>query len=116
VNRLVSVVSRASRRMGDDLVFQGNTPGLWAKLRSVLREVMLRLWRMQALDGAAPGDAFSIRCDRGTMTQNDIDNGRLIAEITFRAAAVIELIRVTLALEPGGASVSDTEAGVVGVA
>ena len=116
VNRLVSVISRASRRMGDDLVFQGNTPGLWAKLRSVLREVMLRLWRMQALDGAAPGDAFSIRCDRGTMTQNDIDNGRLIAEITFRAAAVIELIRVTLALEPGGASVSDTEAGVVGVA
>ena len=36
---------------------------------------------LNALDGATPADAFSVRCDRSTMTQNDLDNGRLVAEI-----------------------------------
>ena len=49
-------------------------------------------------------EAFSVRCDASTMTQNDLDNGRLIALVTFTAAATIELIRVTLALETSGAS------------
>ena len=38
------------------------------------------------------------------MTQNDLDNGRLIALVTFSAAATVELIRVTLAIETSGAS------------
>jgi hypothetical protein len=38
------------------------------------------------------------------MTQNDLDNGRLIALVTFNAASTIELIRVTLALETSGTS------------
>ena len=44
-----------------------------------------------------------MRCDASTMTQNDIDNGRLIAQVTFHAASTVELIHVTLALETSGA-------------
>jgi len=33
------------------------------------------------LMGTAPEEAYFVRCDRSTMTQNDIDNGRLICLI-----------------------------------
>jgi phage tail sheath protein FI len=65
---------------------------------------MTRLWRLNALEGATLQDAFSVRCDASTMTQNDLDQGRLVAEVIFTAAATIETIRVTLALETGGAT------------
>ena len=38
-------------------------------------------WRNGALLGATPEEAFFVRCDRSTMTQNDLDNGRLICLI-----------------------------------
>ena len=31
--------------------------------------------------GTSPSDAYFVRCDRTTMTQNDLDNGRLICLI-----------------------------------
>jgi hypothetical protein len=104
VNRLVSVISRAARRLGEAVVFSNNGPNLWARVENFLTQLLTALWRLNALDGASASDAFSVNCDSSTMTQNDIDNGRVIAVVTFRAASTIELIRVTLALEPGGAA------------
>jgi phage tail sheath protein FI len=72
---------------------------LWGRLTRALQTLLTTAWSLGALDGATPADAFSVRCDASTMTQNDLDNGRLVAEIMFTAAATIELIRVTLALE-----------------
>jgi len=104
VHRLVSVILRAARTFGQDVVFQQNGPALWARAQSYLKNLMTRLWQANALDGATAAAAFSVRCDRSTMTQNDLDNGRLIALVTFNAASTIELIRVTLALETSGTS------------
>ena len=39
------------------------------------------MWRTGALVGAAPSDAFFVKIDTDTMTQDDIDNGRLICVI-----------------------------------
>lgn len=99
VNRLVSVICRAARNLGATIIFEQNGPALWGRLTRALQKLLTTAWSLGALDGATPGDAFTVRCDASTMTQNDLDNGRLVAEITFRAAATIELIRVTLALE-----------------
>jgi len=99
VYRLVAVIRREARRLGEDLIFQSNGPTLWARVQASLRQLMTRLWRLDALDGATPAEAFAVRCDRSTMTQNDLDSGRLIATISFNAASTIELIRVTLSLQ-----------------
>jgi hypothetical protein len=104
IHRLVAVILRASRSYGEDVVFQSNGPLLWARVQTFLRQLMTRLWQLDALDGDTIADAFSARCDRSTMTQNDLDNGRLVAEVSFNAASTIELIRVTLALETSGTS------------
>ena len=104
IHRLVAVILRSSRHLGEQVVFQSNGPVLWRRVQSFLRNLMTRLWQLDALDGTTPADAFSVQCDQSTMTQNDLDNGRLVALVTFNAASTIELIRVTLALETSGTS------------
>ena len=104
VHRLVSVISRAARQLGERVVFRQNGPKLWDAIERSLTALLTQLWNANALDGDTPQEAFTVLCDASTMTQNDLDNGRLIAQITFTAAATIELIRVTLALETSGAS------------
>ncbi len=104
VHRLVSVISRAARQMGERVVFRQNGPKLWAAIERSLTALLTQLWNANALEGDTAQDAFTVRCDSSTMTQNDLDNGRLVAQVTFTAAANIELIRVTLALETSGAS------------
>jgi hypothetical protein len=105
VHRLVSVIRRAARQLGERIVFQQNGPALWRKIENSLTQLMTQLWRANALEGATARDAFTVRCDASTMTQNDLDQGRLIAQVTFTAASTIELIRVTLGMETSGASV-----------
>lgn len=104
IHRLVAVILRASRTMGERIAFESNGPRLWSQVQSSLRQLMTRLWQLNALDGATIQDAFSVRCDSSTMTQNDIDGGRLVALVSFNAASTIELIRVTMALETSGTS------------
>ncbi len=104
IHRLVAVISRAARRLGEQIVFRQNGPALWARVERSMQQLLMRLWRLNALDGDTIQDAFSVRCDASTMTQNDLDSGRLIAQVTFQAAATIELIHVTLAMETSGTS------------
>jgi phage tail sheath protein FI len=104
VNRLVSVICRAARVMGESAVFVSNGPALWGKVQRFLQNLLTRLWTLNALDGATVAEAFSVRCDQSTMTQNDLDTGTLIAVVTFTAAATLETLHVQLALEAGGTS------------
>jgi Bacteriophage tail sheath protein len=62
-------------------VFEPNNSRLWANVRRTIEDFLLTLWRDGALLGAKPEEAFFVRCDRTTMTQNDLDNGRLITLI-----------------------------------
>jgi phage tail sheath protein FI len=59
-------------------VFEPNNERLWANIRSTVEDFLLVLWRDGALLGSKPEEAYFVRCDRTTMTQNDLDNGRLI--------------------------------------
>lgn len=62
-------------------VFEPNGQRLWANIRDTITAFLYNEWRSGALLGAAPEEAYFVRCDRSTMTQNDLDNGRLICEI-----------------------------------
>jgi len=112
VNRLVQVVCRVARHMGEGSVFRTNGPALWGRVERVLQNLMTRLWTLNALDGDTVSDAFSVRCDRTTMTQNDLDNGRCIAIVTFQPASIIETITVKLAVETSGTSTQEISANL----
>jgi phage tail sheath protein FI len=62
-------------------VFEPNGERLWANLRRTVADFLLNEWQNGALLGDKPEKAFFVRCDRSTMTQNDLDNGRLVCLI-----------------------------------
>ena len=102
VNRLVAAIVKTARLIGEDMVFANSGEGLWRQLRSGLEALLLGLWGTGALDGASAAEAFDVRCDRSTMTQNDLDAGRVIARIELSVAHPIERITVVLAMDEGG--------------
>jgi len=102
VNRLVACIVRAARLAGEDTVFANNGEAVWRRVRGGLEELLHGLWGDGALTGAFSSDAFEVRCDRSTMTQADLDAGRIIAQVQFTAASPIERITVVLAMDEGG--------------
>lgn len=62
-------------------VFEPNDEALWARVRQSVGNFLTDVWRDGALMGATPEEAFYVKADRSTMTQNDIDNGRLVVEV-----------------------------------
>ncbi|HEU4621374.1 MAG TPA: hypothetical protein VFS42_04045 [Burkholderiaceae bacterium] len=96
VRRLVNVVMQAARVAGDEFAFDINGEALWARVRERMNDLGRVLLAAGAL--STDGVPFSVRCGRDTMTQNDLDAGRLIAEIELLAAQPIQRIVVVLAL------------------
>jgi uncharacterized protein len=63
------------------VVFEPNGPKLWDNVRTTISDFLFAEFQAGALFGDKPSDAYFVRCDRTTMTQNDIDNGRLVCLI-----------------------------------
>lgn len=62
-------------------VFEPNGERLWANVRQTISDYLYNEWRNGALLGTKTEEAYFVRCDRSTMTQNDLDNGRLVCLI-----------------------------------
>lgn len=73
-------------------VFEPNGEGLWANIRESVSDFLYAEWRNGALLGATPKHAYFVRCDRSTMTQSDLDNGRLICEVGIALVKPAEFV------------------------
>jgi hypothetical protein len=73
-------------------VFEPNGERLWANVRSTVSDFLYNEWVGGALLGSTPKEAFFVRCDRTTMTQNDLDNGRLICLVGVAALKPAEFV------------------------
>ena len=62
-------------------VFENNGPLLWARIKESVEEFLHNELKQGNLYGTSDAEAYFVRCDRSTMTQNDLDNGRLICLI-----------------------------------
>ena len=62
-------------------VFENNGPALWARVKDSIDSFLNNEFAEGNLLGTSPADAYFVRCDRTTMTQYDIDAGRLICLI-----------------------------------
>lgn len=102
VNRLVAVLVRTARRLGEDSAFEASGETLWGRVRNRMATVLQALYEAGALRGATPAEAYQVRCDRSTMSQQDLDQGRVVAQVRFEAAMPIESITVVLSLDEGG--------------
>lgn len=102
VNRLVSAVVRAARRLGEEVTFEGHGERTWRRIEERVGDLMMGLLRAGALRGPSAADAYEVRCDRTTMTQNDIDEGRIVVRIVMQPSAPVEAVVVVLSMTGGG--------------
>ena len=81
VRRLFIFLEHSIDRSTQWAVFEPNNAELWLKIRLTVESFLTDVWRTGALLGKSPEEAYFVRCDRTTMTQGDLDNGRLICLI-----------------------------------
>ncbi len=81
LRRYFAYLERSIDRGTQWAVFEPNGEQLWANVRRTIEDFLLNEWTNGALLGAKPEQAYFVRCDRSTMTQNDLDNGRLVCLI-----------------------------------
>ncbi len=93
VRRLFSAVEESVRKSTHWAVFEPNDANTWVKVRGMIENYLTDKWREGALAGAAPRDAFFVKCGLGsTMTAQDVLEGRLNVEIGMAAVRPAEFI------------------------
>lgn len=110
VSRLMSSVRKAARHLGTSMTFSPSHERTWLELRYQLETVLGAFHDAGALRGASRQEAFSVRCDRTTMTQDDLDSGRLVAFVELTPAAALERMQVLLSALDGGGTLQRGEA------
>ncbi len=88
-------------------VFEPNDERLWARLSQSVSAFLNTLWSEGALMGSKASDAFFVRCDRTTMTQDDLDNGRLIMLVGIAPVYPAEFVIIRIGQWVGGSSVQE---------
>ena len=92
VRRLFIFLERSIYEGTQWVVFEPNDDKLWARVTDTIRLFLRTQWRLGALLGRKEEEAFFITCDRTTMTQDDILNGRLICEIGIAPVRPAEFV------------------------
>jgi phage tail sheath protein FI len=88
-------------------VFEHNDESLWAQVRQSITHFLVEQWRAGALMGNKPEQAFFVQVDRRTMTQDDIDNGRLIVVVGIATVRPAEFISLRFMHSSDGSEVTD---------
>lgn len=78
VRRYFAYLERSIDKGTQWAVFEPNGEELWGNVRRTVEDFLFNEFQNNRLLGAKPSEAYFVRCDRTTMTQNDLDNGRLV--------------------------------------
>ena len=92
IRRYFLYLERSIEKSTQWVVFEPNGERLWANVQGTVEDFLYNEWFNGRLLGPTPKHAYFVRCDRSTMTQNDLDNGRLVCEIGVAPLAPAEFV------------------------
>ncbi|MGO4362938.1 phage tail sheath family protein [Terrabacter sp. RAF57] len=92
VRRLFLMIEESIDEATQWVVFEPNDEPLWDRIRQSVNGFLTSQWRIGALQGLTAAEAFYVVCDRSTMSQDDIDNGRLIVEVGIAPVKPAEFV------------------------
>lgn len=98
VRRLLIFIEASIDRGLQWVVFEPNAEPLWARVRRSISNFLTLVWRNGGLEGTKPEEAYFVKCDRTTMTQTDIDSGRLIVIVGVAPVKPAEFVIVRIGL------------------
>jgi hypothetical protein len=82
-------------------VFEPNDEPLWARVRATVDTFLHAEFRRGAFQGATPAEAYFLRCDPTSMTQDDVDQGRLVVLVGFAPLKPAEFVIIRIGLRVG---------------
>jgi phage tail sheath protein FI len=103
VRRLALFVEESLFRGLQWVVFEPNDEPLWAQIRAAGNSFMQQLFRQGAFQGASPRQAYLVKCDAETTTQDDINAGIVNVFIGFAPLKPAEFVIISLQLLAGQA-------------
>lgn len=92
VRRLFLFVEESIDEGTQWVVFEPNHEPTWAAVVRNVTNFLISVWRSGALMGITQDEAFFVKCDRTTMTEDDINNGRLICYIGIAPVKPAEFV------------------------
>ena len=92
VRRCVTMVQKSIDQGLAWTVFERHAPALWHDVVSQITEFLDGLFRQGVFVGTNARDAFFVRCNHSTMTQDDINNGRLIVQVGLAVVKPAEFV------------------------
>jgi phage tail sheath protein FI len=92
VRRLFLFIEKSIDQGTQWVVFEPNSDPTWARVVRTITSFLVTVWRNGALMGTTQDQAFFVKCDRTTMTDDDIDNGRLICYIGIAPVKPAEFV------------------------
>ena len=98
VRRLLIFIEASIERGLQWVVFEPNAEPLWARVTRSIANFLNLVWRNGALEGTKPEEAYFVKCDRTTMTQTDIDSGRLICLVGVAPVKPAEYVIIRIGL------------------
>jgi phage tail sheath protein FI len=97
VRRLVLFIEASIERGTQWAVFEPNGEPLWVQVRSAVTAFLESLFHAGAFPGATTSrQAYFVKCDRSTMTQDDLDNGRLVMVVGVAPVKPAEFVIVRI--------------------
>ena len=107
VRRLFLFIEESIEEGTQWVVFEPNDHKLWARVRQTITQFLTTVWRNGALMGTKAEEAFFVKCDRTTMTLDDIDNGRLICIIGIAPVKPAEFVIFRITQFAGGSDIEE---------
>ena len=92
VRRLFIFIEESIKANTNWVVFEPNSETLWSRVTRTIETFLATCWRDGALAGTSPEQAYFVECGPTTMTQDDIDNGRLICQIGIAPVKPAEFV------------------------
>ena len=96
VRRTALFIEESLYRAMKWVVFEPNDEPLWAQIRLNVGAFMHDLFRQGAFQGQTPQDAYFVKCDKETTTQNDINRGIVNIVVGFAPLKPAEFVIVKI--------------------
>jgi hypothetical protein len=96
VRRLALFIEETLFRGTKWVVFEPNDEPLWAQIRLNLGAFMNSLFRQGAFQGTTPREAYLVKCDRETTTQDDINRGVVNILVGFAPLKPAEFVVIKI--------------------
>jgi phage tail sheath protein FI len=96
VRRLALFIEESLYRGTQWVVFEGNDEPLWAQIRLSVGSFMQRLFKQGAFQGTAPRDAYFVKCDGETTTQDDRNRGIVNIVVGFAPLQPAEFVVISI--------------------